>query len=410
MMHLAFVDMGLAPEELAARLLAKRPEDIDEALLATVAHRSRETLDWLVDKADARFIKAGAEPWQRWCLAPIRPRRSGLAWTGRGPDRVLRGLERHLQSRNGRLLRGRRVCGLRPKVGGGFEVDVECGGETMLWHGRSVILADGGFQNSSGLVGATLAPEPERTLRRNAGTANGLSMQLAETLGLRTSALHRFYGHIVSAGALGDARLWPWPTLDELAMAGMLLDETGRDVGEGLASGVAMANRVAAGAGRNRFFVVIDDRIWRDIGPHTRVVPCNPFLATLNAPAHRSRDLLVAAAEAGIDPAGLSQSIMARNQKSPAERGTRRPLYEPPFHILPAIAGITYTMSGVEIGTDCTVFDNAHHPVPGLYAAGATAGGLEGGAETFYLGGLAKAAILGRIAGSAACRFINRVL
>lgn len=407
-MHLAFTDMGLSPGELTSRLLAKCPADIDAGLLATIAEHSRSTLDWLVNKADARFIKAGPEPWQKWCLAPIRPRRSGLVWTGRGPDKVLRGLERHLQHLGGRLLRGHRVTSITPGPGG-YEIGVETGGRAQRYNTTAVIFADGGFQNNRQLMRTLIAPDPEATLTRNAGTANGLALALADELGLKVSPVHRFYGHIVSAAAKTDSRLWPWPTLDELAMAGMLVDETGRDAGIGLKSGVAMANAIAAGSGSNRFFVVVDQAVWRELGPHTRVVPCNPFLEALGAPVHLGQSLADAAAKGGIDGSMLSQSAAKHNESVAAGHASKRLLQERPFRIFPVMAGVTYTMGGLEVGTDCAVLGKDDVPVHGLYAAGSTVGGLEGGAETFYLGGLAKAAILGRLAGLNASVFARHV-
>lgn len=407
MMHLAFVDMGLAPDALEARLLAKRTEGIDASLLGLVAAHSRSTLEWLQDKAGARFIKAGAEPWQKWCLAPIRPRRSGLVWTGRGPDKVLRGLEQYLKTLGGRVLRGHKVKSISA-VDGGYEVSVETAQGCEKVTCSTVILSEGGFQNNARLMQAHIAPQPAATLQRNAGTAKGFAMEMAERMGLKVSQTHRFYGHIVSAGALTDTRLWPWPTFDELAMSGMLIDQTGRDVGADLKGGVAMANAIAAASGSAQFFVVVDDRIWSEIAPYTRVIPCNPFLDDLGAPVHKGNRLLDAAAGAGIDPAVLERSVACHNDRVSAG-GSVRSISQGPYRIFPVIAGVTYTMSGLEVNADLNAIDFDNRPVRGLYAAGATVGGLEGGKDTFYLGGLAKAAILGRLAGLNAAASIKGV-
>jgi fumarate reductase flavoprotein subunit len=79
-------------------------------------------------------------------------------------------------------------------------------------------------------------------------------------------------------------------------------------------------------------------------------------------------------------------------------------IIRPPYRIIPTVAGITYTMCGLEIDARCRVRTVEGATVDGLYAAGSSVGGLEGGEQTFYLGGLAKAAILGRVAGQNAAR------
>ena len=71
----------------------------------------------------------------------------------------------------------------------------------------------------------------------------------------------------------------------------------------------------------------------------------------------------------------------------------------PPFYAVPLCAGITYTMGGVAVDAQARVLHSAGRPIEGLYAAGGTIGGLEGGPFTGYTGGLAKALVFGRIAG-----------
>nr|WP_173025560.1 FAD-binding protein [Acidovorax sp. SRB_14] len=57
---------------------------------------------------------------------------------------------------------------------------------------------------------------------------------------------------------------------------------------------------------------------------------------------------------------------------------------------VPAIAGITYAMSGISIDGDGRILTREGQPIPGLYAAGCASGGLEGGEKTGYVGGLVK--------------------
>ena len=62
---------------------------------------------------------------------------------------------------------------------------------------------------------------------------------------------------------------------------------------------------------------------------------------------------------------------------------------------MPLCAGISYTMGGLAIDTNSRVIREDGHPIQGLYSAGASTGGLEGGIHSGYVGGLAKAFLCG---------------
>jgi tricarballylate dehydrogenase len=80
-----------------------------------------------------------------------------------------------------------------------------------------------------------------------------------------------------------------------------------------------------------------------------------------------------------------------------------RPLDTPPYRAYVVRCGITFTYGGVRISPDGAVLDFRDEPIPGLFAAGETVGGLffgnyPGGA------GLAAGATYGRRAGASAAR------
>ena len=73
----------------------------------------------------------------------------------------------------------------------------------------------------------------------------------------------------------------------------------------------------------------------------------------------------------------------------------------PPFEGYQVTCGLTFTFGGLRIDTDGRVVDTDLHPIPGLYAAGETVGGL------FYFNypggsGLTTGSVFGRLAGNAA--------
>lgn len=64
----------------------------------------------------------------------------------------------------------------------------------------------------------------------------------------------------------------------------------------------------------------------------------------------------------------------------------------------PVCAGITYTMGGVHVDENSRVLRADGTTISGLYGAGSTTGGLEGGEHAAYVGGLAKAGVQGLLA------------
>jgi len=71
------------------------------------------------------------------------------------------------------------------------------------------------------------------------------------------------------------------------------------------------------------------------------------------------------------------------------------PVSSAPFYAVPICAGITYTFGGLSTTADARVVRSDGAPIAGLYAVGATTGGLEGGSGAGYVGGLIKAATFG---------------
>ncbi len=93
---------------------------------------------------------------------------------------------------------------------------------------------------------------------------------------------------------------------------------------------------------------------------------------------------------------------------SPPRRGPAKawPIRTPPFYAVPLCAAITNTMGGIVVNGDGAVLDTSDKPIPGLYAAGSTIGGLNGGPHAGYVGGLINATIALRAAEAIATRNI----
>ncbi|NQU71413.1 MAG: FAD-binding protein, partial [Rhodospirillales bacterium] len=69
---------------------------------------------------------------------------------------------------------------------------------------------------------------------------------------------------------------------------------------------------------------------------------------------------------------------------------------------IPLCAGITVTMGGVAVDGSARVIRPDDTPIAGLYAAGSTVGGIEGGPRAGYVGGLISAFLLGLVAAESA--------
>ncbi len=123
------------------------------------------------------------------------------------------------------------------------------------------------------------------------------------------------------------------------------------------------------------------------------------------------------AAQLGIDPEGLEQTVRAFNASivdrpfdptikdgrsarvDPPKSNWAQALDSPPFHGFAVRCGITFTFGGLGIDDDARMLDDSGNPIVGLYAAGEIAGGLFSGN---YPGGsgLTAGSVFGRRAGA----------
>jgi hypothetical protein len=76
--------------------------------------------------------------------------------------------------------------------------------------------------------------------------------------------------------------------------------------------------------------------------------------------------------------------------------GHRHPLVEPPFFAIQMNPALTATFGGLRVDGRCGVLDRHGQPIPGLFAAGADAGGAY---VDVYGGGLGAALATGWVAG-----------
>lgn len=410
--HIAMDDMAGEPDWARANLERTTRGTTDPALADALTQNARRTLRWL-SSLGVRFIQAGPDGLRRNALAPPGVRQTGLNWRGRAGDVMLRTLGERLLASGGVLQRG--VTARQLRMDGGRCVGVDAtraDGQPLALRGRAVVIADGGFQANPDLLRRFITARPERLLQRNAGSGQGAGLQMAEAVGARLVGMDRFYGHLQHRDAMSNPALWPYPVVDSLATAGLVVDGAGRRFCDEGLGGVYVSNAVAQLPDPLSAVIVFDEATWNGPG-RDWLLSANPYLMHAGGSLISAATLPELATRLRLDPATLVDTVERYNrliQGGPADGQPPRsttaypawPVRQGPFHAIEICAGITYTMGGIATDAQGQVLDTQDQAIPGLYAAGACTGGLEGGGEAAgYSGGLSKSSVFGLLTGEA---------
>jgi fumarate reductase flavoprotein subunit len=399
--HISYNDVAKPAEALRQAIESATAGFARKDLAAAIATDGIRLVRWL-QKEGIKFLNLGQ--YHTFVLAPPSRTAPGLEWEGRGGDVLLRTLESNLVRRGGRLLRGFHARRLDVASGAGIRVEADGAHDPRVFAGSAVIIADGGFSSDLDLIRSNITPHAEKLQQRNAGTSSGDGLRMAQAIGAAVVGMDCFYGHLLSRDAMSNAMLWPRPYVDALAVAGILVDQSGRrfaDEGEG---GVFLANAVARLDDPLSATLVFDHAVWDGPG-RSPLIPANPHLPNAGGTLHVAQSIGELASLMGVAQARLQETVAAYNaalrsgslgELSPPRRGDKHkpwPIERAPYYGLPVCAGITNTMGGIAVDADGSVLDESGAPLPGLYAVGATTGGLEGGPEIGYVGGLIKAVL-----------------
>ena len=343
---------------------------------------------------------------------------AGQDWQGRGPDLMIARLKDRLEQRQGRMLLDTRAAGLRMQDGRCVGLTARHDGAELALSARAVVIADGGFPGDPELFRRHIGPRPELVLQRHAGTAVGDGIRIAAEAGAALTPLDQFYGHLMSRDAMENDGLWPYPQIDAVATAAIVVDRDGkRLLDEGL-GGISITNDLARLDDPLCATVICDAAIWDTAGRSAQIPP-NPQLEAGGGTLHRADTIDDLARLAGLDPACLGETVAAYNDAvrdgslaslSPprsTKSGVPRPIEALPFFAIPICAGITNTMGGIAIDGNGRVRRRDDSTIEGLYAAGGCTGGLEGGGALGYVGGLIKACVFGLRAAEDAARRIR---
>lgn len=407
--HIAMDDMAGEPDWVRENLQRATRGTADPALADALTRNARRTLRWL-SSLGVRFIKAGPDGLRQNSLSPPGVRQTGLNWKGRAGDVMLRTLGERLASLGGRIQRGVQAEGLLMEAGRCVGLRARAAdGQPVEWRARAVVLADGGFQGNADLLRRFITPQPQALLQRNAQSGQGRALEMAEAVGARLVGTGRFYGHVHHRRAMSDPALWPYPVLDSLATAGIVVEAQGRRFCDEGLGGVYVSNAIAQLPDPLSAVVVFDEAIWNGPGKDW-LLPANPYLLGAGGELVSAPTLDELARRLGLAPEALARTVADYNRLvDGGEAGAQParsvspykawPIRHGPFHAVPLCAGITYTMGGIATDAGARVLDRQDRPIAGLYAAGACTGGLEGGGEAAgYSGGLSKSSVFGMLA------------
>jgi fumarate reductase flavoprotein subunit len=413
--HVSYHDVKLGREELLGAINRQTSDEADPELAAAIADDAGRTVDWLASQG-ATFTQGSPVNWHRFTLAPPRAAVAGQDWHGRGPDRLIDQLRRRLEERQGRMLLGTRAASLQVERGRVVGTDVRTRDGDLTILADAIVIADGGFPANHELFRRHIGPRPDRVLMRHAGTAIGDGLKMAGAAGAALVNLERFYGHLLSRDAIANDGLWPYPQIDAVAVAGIVVDHAGRRIlDEGL-GGISISNDLARLDDPLCGTVICDATMWETAGKAAQIPP-NPQLLAGGGTLHQAETLQALAEAASLPPETLAETVAMYNEVvwngelaslSPprsTRSGAPQPIETPPFFAIPICAGITNTMGGIAIDGHGRVKRPDGSVITGLYAAGGATGGLEGGGALGYVGGLIKACVFGlRVAEDAARR------
>jgi fumarate reductase flavoprotein subunit len=406
--HIGFHDPYRPPKELEDLIHKLTSGEAKPELAAALAKNGARLISWLQDKG-GKFMRFNPQEGYRWCMAPPRALRAGIDWKERGPDLMLKRLVLALVELGGKIQYGARATNLMMQDGKCIGVRGLCDGQETRWNAPHVVIADGGFQTNHELYEKYIGSHFSSMFQRGGrtGYGDGINMVL-EVGGVVNASGNRFYGHILCSDAKHNDAVWPYPELDAIATAGLVIDANGRRIVDEGRSGVHLANELAAKATTEKLFAIFDHNIWNGPGTSARI-PANPLLERAGGTILRATSFEELAHMMSVPSEMLNQTVTEYNlalaSGSLEDLHIKRSNLVKPWPInpsqimaIPICPGITYTMAGIDIDQYAQVLDQTSKPIPGVFAAGATTGGLEGGSDSVYIGGLIKSGSFGLIA------------
>ena len=255
-------------------------------------------------------------------------------------------------------------------------------------HAGAVLLATGGFQGDRALLRELIGTD--ELLLRALPESCGDGLRISRAAGAADSPrMDTFYGHLVPHPLRRFEPADFLPLTQYHSRDGVLVNRAGRRFCHETRGDEVSTQAVLRQPGR-RAVLLCDESVRRHaVGapyPHGAVV--DRFTAAAAAGGRMASEPTLDALAGQVAAWGVDEPELRRTFAAAADR-----LREPPFHALEVQPAITFTLGGVRVDADGRALDANGAPVPGLWVAGADAGGLQGPG---YVGGLALGLVFGR--------------
>lgn len=383
--------------------------------------RTHADLQRLVPRGDpelGRVLVTEFEPGVAWLRengatvtpVPSEPHRS-VYWLEPGPRDFVRKMTERFTLAGGTLMLGAQGCRLLTNAAGavnGVVVRTQAGLRTI--GARAVILTTGGFQANPEMRARYFGQWADRLVLRSNPNSTGDGWQMASATGAASSrAMSSFYGHLLPAPpAVVPTHDFIAYTMyhSEQSILVNLRGERFTDESMGDETNAQAVARQPEALG----FLLYDDSVYRQYAVRSNPTGArgsdtfyeSQALGAPTATAETIEELATTMQGWGVYGRGVTETVQQFNAAARAgtaaqlrvpRRAKANLLAKPPYYALGVTPGITFTLGGLRINSDAQVLDTSGHPIPGLYAAGADAGGIH---NEQYAGGLCLGLVFGR--------------
>lgn len=345
----------------------------DPKAMRAFAELSGETVDWVIDMGAPLSLTKNlpAPNYSRAFFAKTDGTTGGSLLLRAMIARMNQlGAPMHVDTKAYELVtdESRRVIGVKTMTPKGPKIYYARGG---------VVLATGGFSANEELRTAYMGPWAARLMLRGSVRNTGENILMTKPLGAKLVNLTTFYaGPTVPETHANPARV-------SNSAYGMIVGRNGRRcVDESLGQAVR-SKLLPQVTPDNRTFIICDAKTDDEDNILTKLIA---RFERLNSPVYKADTVEALAKAAGIDQDALVASVKefndaiaagkARELTPPHNRKTPHPVATAPFYAILMSGGIANTYGGPKIDEHGRVVDLDDRPIPGLYAAGAAAGGL----------------------------------
>ncbi len=270
----------------------------------------------------------------------------------------------------------------------------------------ATVLATGGFQGDPELRTELIHPQARDLPLRSNPYSNGAGLRLGRSAGAAFGPEKAgFYGHLMASGVrLREDDDFPALTL-YYSEHGVLLNLRGErfydeTIGDHLTTMALLEQPEARG------LLITDERVREHwiLRPYVEgVMAVDTFDVVYKrgaraAVAQDIDELAYLPEEWGYDGETVRRALLDFNRAvtegtiDPPREFDATPIDTAPIYVVEVVPAITFTFGGLKVDEDAHVLDESGHPIPGLFAAGADAGGVYVRA---YAGGLAAALVFG---------------